>query len=257
MFWSNWTPNRSRTVAVQWRQTTQKGPILDVGVWQLRTSGPQTSLRQRSRLRNWQRARDELEADGVALSDGYNLRYVDSAIVPGTHISAGREIEMYDVGQIADAQKPPTLNTEAFEGLSPELQSGGNGSWGCLGSAWRQWRIRRHRQRHRQRGQRWQCQSQQSTRHRRYANQHIRVDENGNLIYAASFSGDDGGRTSSGRGQRLYSNASGSVFYDANLRNPASDEAQQLADQITVNVQVGDETVDAVTSTSENRRGSE
>ena len=85
----------------------------------------------------------------------------------------------------------------------------------------------------------------------------VRVDANGNLIYSESVTESEGGPGGQGRGQRLYSNSSGSVFYDANLNNPASDEAQQIADQIQVNVQVGDETVDAVTSTSENRRGSE
>ena len=78
----------------------------------------------------------------------------------------------------------------------------------------------------------------------------VRVDENGNLIYGESFRGGDGAASSS---QRLFSDPSGNVFYDPSFRNPASSEAQQLADSITVNVQVGDETVDAVTEASNQR----
>ena len=84
----------------------------------------------------------------------------------------------------------------------------------------------------------------------------VTVDANGNLIYSEVFSGDSGGPGASSS-QGLYTDAAGNVYYDPGLQNPASGEAQTGADQITVNVQVGDETVEAVTSTSENRRGSE
>ena len=79
----------------------------------------------------------------------------------------------------------------------------------------------------------------------------VRVDENGNLVYGESFGGAGGPSASSS--QRLFSDATGNVFYDQNFRNPASSEAQQLADRITVNVQVGDETVEALIETNNQR----
>ena len=83
----------------------------------------------------------------------------------------------------------------------------------------------------------------------------VRVGPNGKLIYAEGVSASAGGPASQGAGQQLYSDASGNVFYDQGLRNPASSEAQQLADQITVNVEIDGETVGTATNRSESEGG--
>ena len=91
----------------------------------------------------------------------------------------------------------------------------------------------------------------------------VTIGPNGELIYNETYTPPPGvgGPSSSGPGQTLYTDAAGNVFYDPGLQNPASGEAQGLADSlassINVNVQIGDETVQAVTEISDNRRGSE
>ena len=83
----------------------------------------------------------------------------------------------------------------------------------------------------------------------------VRIGPDGELIYSEGVSASAGGPGSQGAGQRLYSDSAGNVYYDANLNNPASDEAQQLADQIAVTVQIDGETVATATTRSESEGG--
>ena len=82
----------------------------------------------------------------------------------------------------------------------------------------------------------------------------VSVDANGNLVYGESIGAGAGGPAASSS-QPLFTDASGNVFYNPGLTNPASNEAQQLADQITVNVMVGDEPVETIVETNILRSG--
>ena len=61
----------------------------------------------------------------------------------------------------------------------------------------------------------------------------VTINADGSITYGEAFGGDESGPASQGPGQQLYTNAAGSVFYDPNLLNPASDEAQAAFDMLT------------------------
>ena len=57
------------------------------------------------------------------------------------------------------------------------------------------------------------------------------VDDEGNLQYSETFTSDEG-EVFSGGGQELHLDSSGNAFYDENLNNPASDEAQGIVNDM-------------------------
>ena len=72
-------------------------------------------------------------------------------------------------------------------------------------------------------------------------------DENGNLIGRSAFSGDEGGPASAGRGQQLFANSTGDLFYDADFINRAGDDFQGLADSMDITTMAVENLEEALT----------
>ena len=152
---------------------------------------------------------------------------------------------------IEDAQKAADLNQAAFEGLTPELQAAAiemgifRGEIVEVGKT-----VGEVADGLGMVTQSIMSGSNSSTRQRASGGiqtTSVFYDENGNLIGRNAFSGDEGGPASAGRGQRLFANSTGDLFYDSDFINRAGDDFQGLADSMDITTMAAEGLEDTLT----------